>query len=236
MLNFIRGEEFCLTLNKLVNTCNASLSHKRGYLLKQHPTVCDNIDKMMAESGDWTSWCEGLVWKPQTEQPELEKDLFDYAKKNMVSTNWSRLTVKFEKMIHNAWSGLICKSSNIIFNILIIWSKLLFSNYFSYDLQLLVDVFIKDSTVTRILRDEKLPVIWFMANIGGLLGLCTGFSFISFFEIVYHIYLAVTAARARGKTAKVVVPTYTPADTSLSPKNSRIAAARRASTAFDVKW
>ena len=40
--------------------------------------------------------------------------------------------------------------------------------------------------VTRIKRDQKIPIIGFVANTGGLLGLCMGFSLVSAFEIVYH--------------------------------------------------
>ncbi len=54
-----------------------------------------------------------------------------------------------------------------------------------------VNVYIKDPVVTRILRDQKIPVIAFVANTGGLLGLCMGFSLVSVFEIVYHMIGAV---------------------------------------------
>ena len=50
-----------------------------------------------------------------------------------------------------------------------------------------VNVYIKDPVVTRILRDQKIPIIAFVANTGGLLGLCMGFSLVSVFEVVYHI-------------------------------------------------
>ena len=40
--------------------------------------------------------------------------------------------------------------------------------------------------MTRIKRDQKIPIIGFVANTGGLLGLCMGFSLVSAFEIVYH--------------------------------------------------
>ncbi len=43
--------------------------------------------------------------------------------------------------------------------------------------------------VTRIKRDQKIPLIGFVANTGGLLGLCMGFSLVSAFEIVYHCAL-----------------------------------------------
>lgn len=49
-----------------------------------------------------------------------------------------------------------------------------------------VNVYIKDPVVTRIMRDQKIPVIAFVANTGGLLGLCMGFSLVSVFEILYH--------------------------------------------------
>ena len=71
-----------------------------------------------------------------------------------------------------------------------------------------VNVYIKDPVVTRIKRDQKIPVIAFVANTGGLLGLCMGFSLVSVFEIVYHMvgafrkwtmakYGATTAATSR---------------------------------------
>ena len=47
----------------------------------------------------------------------------------------------------------------------------------------------QDPFVTRILRDEKKSRIEFVANTGGLLGLCTGFSFITFCEIIYQVPL-----------------------------------------------
>ena len=48
--------------------------------------------------------------------------------------------------------------------------------------------------MTTIMRDQKIPVIAFVANTGGLLGLCMGFSLVSVFEILYH---ALTGALRR---------------------------------------
>jgi hypothetical protein len=50
-----------------------------------------------------------------------------------------------------------------------------------------VNVYIKDPVAMRIKRDQKIPLIGFVANTGGLLGLCMGFSLVSFVEIVYHL-------------------------------------------------
>ena len=77
-----------------------------------------------------------------------------------------------------------------------------------------VNVYIKDPVVTRIKRDQKIPVIAFVANTGGLLGLCMGFSLVSVFEIVYHMvgafrkwtmakYGATTTTAATSRTASL---------------------------------
>ncbi len=55
----------------------------------------------------------------------------------------------------------------------------------------------QDPVVTRIKRDQKIPIIGFVANTGGLLGLCMGFSLVSAFEIVYHCLMTVYS---RGST------------------------------------
>jgi hypothetical protein len=47
-------------------------------------------------------------------------------------------------------------------------------------------VFIKDPYYTSIKCDEQIPLISFLGNAGGLVGLCLGFSLVSIFEIFYH--------------------------------------------------
>ncbi|CAB4066396.1 ASICN [Lepeophtheirus salmonis] len=50
-----------------------------------------------------------------------------------------------------------------------------------------LNVYVKDSHITRIVRDERMTRTNFVANVGGLLGLCMGFSLISVGEILYFI-------------------------------------------------
>ena len=50
----------------------------------------------------------------------------------------------------------------------------------------MVNIYIKEPVVTNIWRDQKTPVINFIAYTGGLLGLCMGFSLVSLFEILYY--------------------------------------------------
>ncbi len=47
-------------------------------------------------------------------------------------------------------------------------------------------VLIKDPYYTRIKTDERISLISFLGNTGGLLGLCLGLSLVSIFEIFYH--------------------------------------------------
>lgn len=49
----------------------------------------------------------------------------------------------------------------------------------------LVNIYIKEPVVTKILRDQRIPIIWFVANCGGILGLCMGFSIVTVFEVLH---------------------------------------------------
>ena len=51
----------------------------------------------------------------------------------------------------------------------------------------LIHVMVQSPYVTKIKRDVAMPFITFIANSGGLLGLCIGFSFISAVEIFFWI-------------------------------------------------
>ena len=53
----------------------------------------------------------------------------------------------------------------------------------------MVNVYIKDPAVTQVVRDQKVPLIWFVANIGGILGLTMGMSLVTIFEIMHHVAL-----------------------------------------------
>jgi hypothetical protein len=82
-----------------------------------------------------------------------------------------------------------------------------------------VNVYIKDPVVTRILRDQKIPVIAFVANTGGLLGLCMGFSLVSVFEVLYHVlgafrewrHLRLMGGAMRRLAAATIAASATPA-------------------------
>ena len=60
---------------------------------------------------------------------------------------------------------------------------------YAKDNLVLFNTFIKDPYVKKFLKDEKITWISYIANAGGLLGLCMGFSLVSAAEIVYHCLL-----------------------------------------------
>lgn len=51
-----------------------------------------------------------------------------------------------------------------------------------------LNVYVKDSFAKRIIRDESMTRTSFVANVGGLLGLCMGFSMVSIAEILYFVF------------------------------------------------
>ena len=50
-----------------------------------------------------------------------------------------------------------------------------------------VAIYFRDPHYTKIVRDVKITFTTFICNAGGLVGLCLGLSFISLFELLYHI-------------------------------------------------
>ncbi len=52
----------------------------------------------------------------------------------------------------------------------------------------MVNIFFRVPFAEKIVTDEKISRISFMSDIGGLMGLFMGFSFVSAVEIVYHVF------------------------------------------------
>jgi len=62
-------------------------------------------------------------------------------------------------------------------------------NYAKENLSVL-NIYFRDPYYTKFVKDENIPVISFIGNAGGLLGLCLGMSFVSIFELFYHFILS----------------------------------------------
>ena len=60
------------------------------------------------------------------------------------------------------------------------------SKYDAYEKDIaMVTFFFEASTIFEYTREERMTLIQYISQIGGLLGLCLGFSFISGVEIIY---------------------------------------------------
>ncbi len=59
---------------------------------------------------------------------------------------------------------------------------------YSADNIAVVKLFIRDPYYTNIKKDVQMTFISFLGNAGGLAGLCMGFSLVSFFEVIFHIF------------------------------------------------
>ncbi len=57
---------------------------------------------------------------------------------------------------------------------------------YAEDNVLAITFYFSENLVTRLVKDENLNIIWYIAAIGGILGLCMGASVITFFEILWH--------------------------------------------------
>ena len=63
---------------------------------------------------------------------------------------------------------------------------------------------LKDPAVEVIKKDQKIPVIWFVANVGGILGLCMGCSLVTIFEVLHHVTLILLRTTTKG-VSKVTI-------------------------------
>ncbi len=123
--------------------------------------------------------CSRGYWNPSVDHPNLLRPL----------TESERLAMRPNPITSNNPETL----SDLIREELFIYAKRNLA---------LVNVYIKDPVVTRIKRDQKIPLIGFVANTGGLLGLCMGFSLVSVAEILYHALVNVCNG-CRGGVRKV---------------------------------
>ncbi len=83
----------------------------------------------------------------------------------------------------------LCSSSNVQPNATLIKQNPELSSFilkYARNNFALLNVLIKDPYYTLIKRDEQITLITFIANAGGLMGLCMGLGAVSSFEIFYH--------------------------------------------------
>ena len=68
-------------------------------------------------------------------------------------------------------------------------------------------MFIREPFAEKIVTNEKISRISFMSDVGGLLGLFMGFSFVSAVEIIYHAF---KVSMFRTFRPQIIISSYTP--------------------------
>ena len=73
-----------------------------------------------------------------------------------------------------------------------------------------ISIFFNDPVIKKIIRDLKLSLIMFLANVGGILGLAMGASIITLFEFFYHTgrLLSLCSWRVLPRIRKSLIPYY----------------------------
>ena len=52
----------------------------------------------------------------------------------------------------------------------------------------ILKIYLREPYYTKIKKDEQISYISFTCQVGGLMGLCLGLSFVSVFEIIFHCF------------------------------------------------
>ncbi len=73
-----------------------------------------------------------------------------------------------------------------------------------------ISIFFNDPVIKKVIRDLKLSLIMFLANVGGILGLAMGASIITLFEFLYHAgrLLSLCSWRVMPRVRRSMVPRY----------------------------
>lgn len=163
MHTFLGGPEFCLMVRKLGSSCATS---KNTTLDEQYPRLC-------------------ALLKAFPRLCEPDGDQHGHGLDEMLATNGS--IIHPDSSNQDVLQILVGNNNGSLRRDGLVLVRLL-HRYAREDL-LLANIYIKDPAVTMIRRDQKIPVIWFVANVGGILGLCMGCSLVTIFEVLHHIVL-----------------------------------------------
>lgn len=168
---FQHNKDYCLLLLKFVEQCK--VTERRELLDEYYPWICKSVTNMTGAMIDTFK-----ILKLDTKMLESESVDLEMFRGRLVDTFCD------EDKIEN-WVDIVDKAS-----------PKFKSDMYSYGQKNLVrvNVFIRNPFVTSFERDVKTSPISFIANIGGLMGLCMGFSFVSLAEIIYYLVLGAWAA------------------------------------------
>ena len=161
---FTQGDEFCILFHKLKSTC---ATQKRSTLTNRYPSLCRRIERAPRS------------FKCFVNQSKLSSEATK-TKQIVVGTTDAEDVirgqhVKLEVADHAGGEDPLTVAMY----------------QYARENLALVNIYIKDPAVTQIKREQKIPLIWFVANVGGILGLTMGCSLVTVFEIALHFGLVI---------------------------------------------
>ena len=152
--------------DQLYNSRIAFASYPNRALFWKRPEVAKLVTKLL-------KICTGFVNPNALYQDELK------IKKNVLLAEYPRICENLSNLTLNSTWPEIRRELRSVSD--------LYEDVYNYARRnlLWLNVYVKDSFATRIVRDERMTRTNFVANVGGLLGLCMGFSLVSVAEIIY---------------------------------------------------
>ena len=151
-------------------------------MFSKRPEICPLVRKLLKICIGWVNPDATEAYGQYGDELKIKKPVLMKSYPKMCST----LDLIFGEMEPMIVANMTCSelkrslfesnSSREVFEQLYLYAR---------DNLLWLNVYIKDSFATRIIRDERMTRTSFVANVGGLLGLCMGFSLVSAAEIMY---------------------------------------------------
>ncbi len=171
MHTFLRGPEFCLMVRKLKSSCQTS---KNITLNEQYPGLCP----LIYQFPKLCLTAEPVNSLQQDKSRENYQALFNSSRPQ----DQTEATIEDDSVLTAVFADDVNPKPEAIRLIALL-------HRYARENLALANIYIKDPAVTLIRRDQKIPVIWFVANVGGILGLCMGCSLVTLFEVLHHILL-----------------------------------------------
>lgn len=167
-LTFPFSKEACLLVIKFFEKCKVSASDTNDEFNINYPSICPSLNDPTLRQ----SFRDNFV------RMGLETSLLDT---NEPQLEWERQDVVrtfCDDNLATNWEGILAEAPQSFLEDL--------HKYASENL-IKLQLFISTPFATEYKRYIETPRISFIANIGGLMGLCMGFSFVSLAEIIYYL-------------------------------------------------
>lgn len=170
-------------LTEALNSQNVSKKcHQRCELQTETPTFTSSVFPIESTFSKHHFYCLTLTKLARICNDSYRAKIFED------SLDFSSV-ITCKEILNGRHNSKLCLNSDVAPNATLVKQNHELSNFilkYARNNLALLNVLIKDPYYTLIKRDEQITLITFMANAGGLMGLCMGLGVVSIFEIFYH--------------------------------------------------